>query len=254
MSCVIRVLLRLKLSKGGIFINTAFFLKEGITFINTILGVFIGFLLSSYWYKRNKRKEKLNLDLKYIILANKEVTANKKLFIDCLNILNENLEEINLNEKKYEDMNFNQDFSKETIDKCQNLIRILNKKLNNFENKGVNSAYRAGIYKILKVDSLFNLYNSFEEYKFDLNYKYRILSEPGVEFVKSNFAYVKFIKKSQLIFELLIEHSKLIIEKLDNTKINTEEELRLIRITYKIKIRSKNFKKKISKLIHSNKK
>lgn len=213
--------------------------------------MFLGFLLSSYWYNRNKKKEKLNLDLKYIKLVNKELEANLNLLTNCLLLLNNTLQEINLYEKKYEDINYNQDFSKETINKCQHLIHILNKKFNNFENEGVNSAYRAGIYKILKISSLFKLYNSIEEYKFDLNHRYRISNDPSIKFNKPNIAYVKFIKKSQLLLDMMIEYNVKMITKLENIKTNTEEELNLIRVTYRIKIKSKNFIKNTYKLICS---
>jgi hypothetical protein len=172
--------------------------------------------------------------------------ANLNLLTNCLKLLNEHLDKINLYKKNHEDINYNQKFSKETIDKCQHLIHILNKKFNNFENEGINSAYRAGINKILKISSLFKLYNSIEEYKFDLNHRYRISNDPSIKFDEPNIAYVKFIKNSQLILETLIEYNAAIITKLQNIKINTEEELNLIRITYKIKIKSKKIIKKIS--------
>lgn len=245
------ILRSFKLSKGGICINKIFFLKESISFIITILGVFLGFLLSSYWYNRNKRKEKLNLDLKYIKLVHKELIANLNLLINCLQLLNKSLKEINLYKEKYDDINYNQDFSKETIDRCEQLIHTLNKKFNNFENEGLNSAYRAGINKILKISSLFKLYNSIEEYKFDLNHIYQISKDPSIKFIKPNMAYVKFIKKSQLLLETMIEYNVIMIKKLQNIKANTKEDLNLIKITYRIKIKSKSFIKNSYKSISS---
>ena len=128
--------------------------KNLASFITTILGVFLGFLLSSWQYKRQREKEQNQLELKYTSLIKNELKNNIKYIKTALKDINKKI-----NEEEFDENNITQ----EEANKLKEIIKSNSQYLTStINNKALLSAKRIGALQPIMLDKVTNAYDCYE--------------------------------------------------------------------------------------------
>ena len=163
------------------------------SFVTTILGVFIGFLLSSWQYRKQREKEQNQLELKYTLLIKKELVRNSEHINEILENIDENFNENKLNKNN---------MSQKEANQLKEIIKSNSQYLDSVtSNNALLSAKRMGALKPIKINEVSNAYDLYETIKNHIK-PYQINIESGKILTNKNIYFTIVKKLRQDCFDL----------------------------------------------------
>lgn len=163
------------------------------SFVTTILGVFIGFLLSSWQYRKQREKEQNQLELKYTLLIKKELVRNSEHINEILENIDENFNENKLNKNN---------MSQKEANQLKEIIKSNSQYLDSVtSNNALLSAKRMGALKPIKINEVSNAYDLYETIKNHIK-PYQINIESGKILTNKNIYFTIVKKLKQDCFDL----------------------------------------------------
>jgi hypothetical protein len=145
------------------FIKALFTAQNVAAFITTMLGVFVGFLLSVRQYNKQKLKADNELELKYTLMVKKEMEYSHDAFKVILGNINNFLSENELLDKDGKIKDIKEDWAKE--EKAKDLfitgVQYLESMISD---RALSSASRAGSTKAISLDEVIDAYYSYNVY------------------------------------------------------------------------------------------
>lgn len=163
------------------------------SFVTTILGVFIGFLLSSWQYRKQREKEQNQLELKYTLLIKKELVRNSEHINEVLENIDENFNENKLNKNN---------MSQKEANQLKEIIKSNSQYLDSvISNNALLSAKRMGALKPIKINEVSNAYDLYETIKNHIK-PYQINIESGKILTNKNIYFTIVKKLRQDCFDL----------------------------------------------------
>lgn len=163
------------------------------SFVTTILGVFIGFLLSSWQYRKQREKEQNQLELKYTLLIKKELVRNSEHINEVLENIDENFNENKLNKNN---------MSQKEANQLKEIIKSNSQYLDSvISNNALLSAKRMGALKPIKINEVSNAYDLYETIKNHIK-PYQINIDSGKILTNKNIYFTIVKKLRQDCFDL----------------------------------------------------
>ncbi len=123
-------------------------------FITTVFGIFIGFLLSSRQYARQKKKEQNQLELKYTRLIKEEMLSNLRYIKIALNDITEKIPQQKFQENDIPDHEIN--ILKEAIKGITQYLK------STITDRALLSAVRMGALQPIMIDNISRAYDCYE--------------------------------------------------------------------------------------------